>query len=177
MKPALKICLLVLLAAGSTTARAQGASEQTHEIGVWGGITNYFGDLNTKTSFKFVRPGAGVFYRYNIKYRGAWRTSVNWGTAEFDDAKTNMAWNWQRNLSFRSQIFDISSVIEFNFFKYDKGSKKHWYTPFIGTGIALFFFNPQAILGNTPGPLVLSPNRTHLKNFEQSAAHPALSSR
>ena len=144
MKPALKICLLVLLAAGSTTARAQGASEQTHEIGVWGGITNYFGDLNTKTSFKFVRPGAGVFYRYNIKYRGAWRTSVNWGTAEFDDAKTNMAWNRQRNLSFRSQIFDISSVIEFNFFKYDKGSKKHWYTPFIGTGIALFFFNPQA---------------------------------
>ncbi|MBK7147656.1 MAG: hypothetical protein IPH78_02275 [Bacteroidetes bacterium] len=144
MKFALKICLLVLLAAGSTQARAQGASEQTHEIGVWGGITNYFGDLNTKTSFKFVRPGAGVFYRYNIKYRGAWRTSVNWGTAEFDDAQTNIAWNRQRNLSFRSQIFDISSVIEFNFFKYDKGSKKHWYTPFIGTGIALFFFNPQA---------------------------------
>ena len=144
MKPALKICLLVLLALGSASAWAQGASEQTHEIGVWGGITNYFGDLNTKTSFKFVRPGAGVFYRYNIKYRGAWRTSVNWGTAEFSDAGTKTAWNLQRNLSFRSQIFDISSVIEFNFFKYDKGSKKHWYTPFIGTGIAMFFFNPQA---------------------------------
>lgn len=119
-------------------------SAQIHEFGVWGGMTNYFGDLNTKTSFKFARPGAGAFYRYNIKYRGAWKTSFNWGTAEFDDAKTNIAWNKQRNLSFKTDIFDITSVIEFNFFKYDKESKKHWYTPYIGTGLTIFFYNPKA---------------------------------
>jgi hypothetical protein len=91
-------------------------------------------------------PAAGVFYRYNIRYRGAWRSSVNWGTITFDDAKTNMAWNKQRNLSFRSQIFDVTSLIEFNFFKYDKESskKKHHFTPYLATGLTLFFFNPQA---------------------------------
>ena len=120
------------------------SSAQIHEFGVWGGISNYFGDLNTKTSFKFTRPAAGAFYRYNIKYRGAWKTSFNWGVAEFDDAKTNIAWNKQRNLSFKTDIFDVTSVIEFNFFKYDKESKKHWYTPFIGTGLTIFFYNPKA---------------------------------
>ncbi|MFN8287074.1 MAG: DUF6089 family protein [Chitinophagales bacterium] len=122
------------------------AQAQVHEFGVWGGITNYFGDLNTKTSFKFVRPGAGAFYRYNIRQRGAWRTSFNWGIAEFDDAKTNIAWNKQRNLSFKTDIYDITSIIEFNFLKFDKEreAKKHWFTPFLGTGISIFFFNPKA---------------------------------
>ncbi|HRG90783.1 MAG TPA: DUF6089 family protein, partial [Chitinophagales bacterium] len=78
------------------------AGAQIHEFGVWAGGSNYFGDLNTQTSFKFVRPGAGAFYRYNIKYRGGWKTSINWGQVEFDDAKTNIAWNRQRNLSFKS---------------------------------------------------------------------------
>lgn len=122
------------------------ANAQVHEFGLFGGAAHYFGDLNTQTSVKFARPAAGVFYRYNIRYRGAWRTSVNWGTITFDDAKTNMAWNKQRNLSFRSQIFDVTSLIEFNFFKYDKEStkKKHHFTPYLATGLTLFFFNPQA---------------------------------
>ena len=119
---------------------------QIHEIGIWGGITNYFGDLNTKSSFKFVRPGGGVFYRYNIKYRGAWRTSLSYGIAEFKDQANSDAWNQQRNLSFKTGIFDLTTLIEFNFFKYDKADSKgkHWWTPYIGTGLTLFFFNPQA---------------------------------
>jgi hypothetical protein len=35
-------------------------------------------------------------------------------------------------------------MIEFNFLKYDKESKKDWFTPYIGTGLCVFFFNPQA---------------------------------
>lgn len=117
---------------------------QIHEFGLWGGITNYFGDLNTKTSFKFARPGAGAFYTYNIKKRGAWKSGINWGIAEFKDEVNKDAWNQQRNLSFKTNIFDITTLIEFNFFQYDKESKKHWYTPYIGTGLTLFFFNPKA---------------------------------
>lgn len=138
MRIAQKI-LLVVLSAFAVVAHAQ-----IHEFGAWGGITNYFGDLNTQTSFKFVRPGTGMFYRYNIGYRGAWRSSVNWGVAEFKDSETNIAWNKQRNLSFKTDIFDITSIVEFNFLKYNKDSKKHWFTPYLGTGISIFFFNPKA---------------------------------
>ena len=137
-------CCLLIAVVGVITSHKCFAQE--HEFGVWGGITNYFGDLNTKTSFKFVRPGAGAFYRYNIKYRGAWRTSVNWGWAEFADSKTKTDWNLQRNLSFQTQIFDITSIVEFNFLKFDKNDPKgkHWFTPYLGTGFTLFFFNPKA---------------------------------
>ncbi len=117
---------------------------QIHEFGISGGVTNYFGDLNTKASFKYVGPEAGVFYRYNIKYRGAWRNSFSWGVAQFNDEASKDAWNQQRDLSFRTNVFEASSLIEFNFFKYDKESKKHWFTPYIATGLCLFFFNPQA---------------------------------
>ena len=117
---------------------------QIHEFGVLGGIANEFGSLNNVASFKQVRPAAGAFYRYNIKYRGAWRNSFTWGQTQFDDASVKDAWNQQRNLSFRTNIFEVSSMIEFNFFKYDKDSKNHWFTPYIATGFGLFFFNPQA---------------------------------
>lgn len=121
----------------------KGFSQQ-HEFGVFGGVTNYFGDLNTKASFKYVRQGAGVFYRYSLKYRWAWRTSITYGEAEFYDRANSDAWNQQRNLSFRSNIYDVSSLMEFNFFKFDKESKRDWWTPYIGVGLSLFFYNPQA---------------------------------
>lgn len=141
-----KIVMVVCLLATAGASRAQ-----IHEFGLWGGISNYYGDLNTKTSFKYVRPGAGAFYRYNIKYRGAWKTSINWGIAQFDDAGTSIPMNQQRNLSFKTQIFDVTSIIEFNFLKYDKEAassstrRKHWFTPYLGTGLSIFFFNPQAL--------------------------------
>jgi hypothetical protein len=144
VSPSAKSLLLYFLFPISYCLLPSSSSAQIHEFGIWGGITNYFGDLNTKTSFKFVRPGAGAFYRYNIKKRGAWKSSINWGIAEFKDAATNTAWNKQRNLSFKTNIFDITSIIEFNFLEYDKESKKHWFTPYIGTGLSVFFFNPKA---------------------------------
>ncbi len=117
---------------------------QIHEYGAFMGFANYFGSLNNVASFKQVRPAAGIFYRYNIKYRGAWRTSFNYGIVQFDDASVKNAWNQQRNLSFKSNVFDVSSMIEFNFFKYDKEKKKFWWTPYLGTGLTIFFFNPEA---------------------------------
>jgi hypothetical protein len=138
----MRLSLLLSIVYCLSSTQAMG---QIHEFGVWGGMSNYFGDLNTQTSFKFTRPAAGAFYRYNIKYRGAWHTSINWGQVEFDDAKTNIAWNKQRNLSFKSDIFDVTTLIEFNFLKYDKESKKHWFTPYLGTGLTVFFFNPKAM--------------------------------
>jgi hypothetical protein len=138
MKQVRPILLFLALCAGGN------AFAQFHEFGVNGGVTNYFGDLNTRASFKYVGPQAGAFYRYNIKYRGAWRNSFNWGIAQFNDEGIKDAWNQQRNLSFKTNVFEVSSMIEFNFFKYDKESKKHWWTPYLGTGLCIFFFNPEA---------------------------------
>lgn len=119
------------------------AQAQVHEFGMWGGIANYFGDLNTQGSFVGARPGAGVFYRMNWGSRFAWRSSLNYGWLEFADNMTNIPQHRQRNLSFQTHLYDITTQVEFNFFKYDKTSKKKWWTPYLGVGFSVFFFNPR----------------------------------
>lgn len=116
---------------------------QINEFGVMAGIGNYFGDLNTKTSFVHARPAAGVFYRYNIGTRAAWRTSLNYAWLEFYDSSTKIPRNLQRNLSFQSHVYDITTQFEFNFLKFDKTKKGKWFTPYIGVGFSVFFFNPR----------------------------------
>lgn len=117
---------------------------QVHEVGAWGGIAHYFGDLNVNTSPVYARPSAGVYYRYNIKQRGAWRSNLGWGWLEFRDDATKVERNLQRNLSFRTQVFEVSTGIEFYFLKFDKTKKGKWFTPYLGVGAGIFFFNPQA---------------------------------
>ncbi len=136
MKKALLLVLGTLL--------LQTADAQFHEFGAFGGFAHYFGDLNPQFSFAAPRPAAGAFYRYNIKKRGAYRASFNYAMLEYSDAmnKKNER-SLQRNLSFRTNIFEITNLIEFNFLEYDKKEKKKWFTPYIATGFSLFFFNPE----------------------------------
>ena len=124
---------------------AINAQAQMHEIGIWGGGANYFGDLNAKFNWKYIRPAGGVFYRYNLGPRLAAKLAVSYGEVEFKDAGTKTERNLQRNLSFKSSIADISATFEFNFFKFDKSKpKKYFFTPYLATGIGMFFFNPKA---------------------------------
>jgi len=125
------------------------AFSQEHEFGLWSGISNYFGSLNYRASFKYVRPGGGFFYRYNYKYRCAFRTSINYGMIEYFDHSNSDAYAQQRNLSVRSNIYDWTNMFEFNFFKYNKESKKDWFTPYIGIGFSVFFYNPQGLFNGT----------------------------
>ncbi|HRN95376.1 MAG TPA: DUF6089 family protein [Chitinophagales bacterium] len=99
-----KAFALLLLFLGVSTLRAQ-----FHEFGAFAGFAHYFGDLNPKFSFKMPRPAAGVFYRYNIKKRGAYRAAFNYGMVEFSDNATKIPNSIQRNLSFRSNIIEITN--------------------------------------------------------------------
>ena len=120
------------------------ASAQKFEVGVWGGAANYFGDLNTNLSFQRVGPAAGVFVRNVIDTRFAFKHSFIWGQVEGSDALSNNEFQRQRNLSFRSPIFELSSQLEFNFLDFFNHNKKYWISPYLSTGVAVFFFDPQA---------------------------------
>ncbi len=123
---------------------AIGANAQYHEVGIWGGAANYFGDLNPKFNWTQVRPAGGLFYRYNMSTRFAAKAAISYGEVQFSDAATKIARNRERNLSFKSSIADLSATIEFNFFKFDKTKKKFWFSPYLATGVGMFFFNPKA---------------------------------
>jgi hypothetical protein len=125
-------------------------SQKGYEIGGWLGTSYYFGDLNT--NLKIVKPGiaGGITARKNFNNRISLRSSLSYGRVGADDADSENNFERNRNLSFRSNIFDLTNVIEFNFFHYEHGHQSYNKTPYFFGGFNLFHFNPVAELnGNT----------------------------
>jgi len=126
-----------------------------HQIGFSLGTANYLGDLANKSvvpiigglNGKAFRPTLGMNYRYNFTYFTSIRAEVVYARLYGNDANTNGdPHRLNRNLHFKTDLLDFSAMIEWNILKYEIGSKKRNFTPYIGVGIAGFYFNPQAEL-------------------------------
>ncbi len=122
----------------------KNSKAQELEYGGWVGVSNYFGDLNTNASFEFLGPAGGLFFRYNLGTRFAFKNGINYGKVSFEDAVSEFPYQQVRNLSFKSDIIEFSSHVEFNFFKYDREKKQYSFTPYLLMGISVFYFNPKA---------------------------------
>lgn len=136
MKKSLFVILLSLLC---MTANAQYARS---EVGVFGGVSYYIGDLNTSKHFFQSKPAFGILYRYNISPRFSLKVNGYYGTLMASDATSKV--NIIRNLSFKSYITDISVQIELNFLRYITGHDRYIFSPYIFAGVSLFNFNPKA---------------------------------
>ena len=124
----------------------EASSQKGLELGGWLGTSFYFGDLNT--TLKITKPGlaGGLLARYNFNNRISVKTSLNFGIIGADDANSQNNFELNRNLSFRSNIFDMSNVVEFNFFHYEHGHQTFNKTPYFFGGFNVFHFNPTAQL-------------------------------
>lgn len=121
------------------------------EVGPWGGVSYYFGDLNT--NYRLNRPNAagGIMARYNFNDRLAFSLSGNFGTVEAYDSDSENPFEFNRNLSFESRIWDGTALIDFNFLPYIHGSRDYFFTPYLFGGISVFNFNPRAVYdGDVP---------------------------
>lgn len=136
--------LLVLLSFTSLVAAQRG-----WEAGFWGGTAFYFGDLNT--SYNLSMPGfaGGVAGRFNFNNRLSLKFSANAGQVRGDDAASKNTFERARNLSFRSNIFEGATQLEFNFLPYTHGSYDEFYTPYVFAGFNVFHYNPQAEYQNS----------------------------
>lgn len=128
------ICILV----------SQNVHAQNFEVGASVGVANYFGDLNSNSSFAMSRPMGGVFLRNNFDTRWVLKSGIYFGQVAFDDKKSINSFNRQRNLHFKSNIFELSAMLELNFLEFNKQKKKDWFSPYFTIGVAAFYFNPQA---------------------------------
>ena len=134
------------------------------ELGLYLGVSYYLGDLN-QTHFKgFVPdktlfldkkiepvkgislflPALGLQYRRNFNHRLSFKTSFLYGYVESHDSKSNLGFNQDRNLSFRSDLFEISSQLEIYFHPINSKDKKRRISPYFSSGIALLSFNPKS---------------------------------
>lgn len=132
------IILFVIFSFASLGLQAQ----QGWEAGGWIGGSHYFGDINSSFNVKSPGLAAGVNGRYNFNNRLCIKLSANYGNVSADDKDSKNSFEINRNLNFKSVIFDGTGQFEFNFLPYDHGSSTNFYTPYLFAGLSVFYFNP-----------------------------------
>lgn len=143
-------CCLALQVGSQTKKR----NFRQREIGIFGGASYYIGDINPRKHFIPSHPAVGVFFRYTTNYRYAFRFGLNYGTVSASDATSKEPDQLERNLNFRSRIYDAHAIAEFNFVDYRIGNDKHYFTMFIFAGLGGCYMNPQSNVNGTYVDLV-----------------------
>lgn len=109
------------------------------EILLSGGGMNYLGDLNNQSALTMPHLAGNIGLRYRFDNRWAFRAEVSLGSVSCKKDYIAL-----RNLSFKSNILELSALAEFNFAPYGPGPTEQKWTPYLFGGFALFHFNPMA---------------------------------
>ncbi len=136
--------LVVFLILGPTTLFGQA----TYEIGGFGGVSYYIGELNPVGHFKpaLTHRAFGGYFRQALNSRWALRYGFNYGKISGNDTYSTSVFNQNRNLSFESKLYEGNFLIEFNFLHYHSFVYKDFFSPYIFGGVGLVRFNPFASL-------------------------------
>ncbi len=140
------LALATLLLLSVNTAKAQWeAIVQEGEIGVSLGAAHYFGDLNTNVSLNRPKIAGGIFFRKQFGNYTALRVAAHFAKLGYSDTyNKDNEYQQRRNLSFNTNIFELSLQGDFNFYKFIAGDPYSRFTPYITLGVGVFGFDPYA---------------------------------
>jgi hypothetical protein len=151
-----KIILITVLSISAFSIQAQ-----KFHVTVFGGFSNYQGDLQDKRfTLDQAHPafGAGILYEITERWYG--RANVTFGKVSGDDK--NNSRNAVRNLNFSSPITDIHLGLEYSILS----PYEHSLVPYVFAGISRYSFNPST--SDTNGRKVfLKPLSTEGEGFYQ----------
>jgi hypothetical protein len=137
--------LIVFFLTLTAICGAQKKYDQSREMGIAIGTSYYIGDVNPSKHFGTrLNPGGGLIYRHNFDRRLSLKASLLYGRIEAYDVDSDDAWQQNRNLSFRNDIFEGSLQGEINYFPYQIGDKRHPITPYLFAGLSIYKMKPQA---------------------------------
>ncbi|MEI6947663.1 DUF6089 family protein [Paraflavisolibacter sp. H34] len=159
-----KLFLLALSVTVSTFSFSQ------MQVGLFGGISNYTGDLARRVfTPKLVKPAIGLNLGYELSPRVVLRGGVTFAKVAGDDRYNKDYLRQQRNLSFQSRITEYSLTGEFYTMNFDY---KRW-SPYVFAGLAVYRFNPYA-QDSAGGKVYLRPLGTEgqgLPGYSQSLVY------
>jgi len=130
----------------------------TNFLGDLGGAnqvgTDYFKDLE----FSLTRPQFSFGYRYRLNQSVYVKGGFYYGRLGGDDKLTSEPARNNRNLSFRSNIYEISGEVQYTFVKEKSGHRyqikgvKGWRNiniqSYLFAGVGVFYFNPKGQYNN-----------------------------
>lgn len=138
------------------------AVAQRLELDLFGGISNYQGDLQPRFfTAQNANPGAAAILKVGITEKLYLRAGFSFGSVAASDA-TNKASLRSRNLSFRSGIQEFAAGVE-----YRLGSAEARVSPYLFGGVGVFRFNPYAYDPIDASRVYLQPLRTEGQGLPQ----------
>lgn len=111
-----------------------GFAQNTADVGIWLGTSNYIGDVKGVPPFQAFKPNFGAFFRYNFNPRVGMRAMFLTGKIGADGTIEEVPW------SFDKSVQDLSLQVEINFLKYRIGDRNTPFTPYILGGIGVMYF-------------------------------------
>lgn len=112
------------------------------ELGLMIGGMYYLGDLNPMKQFNQIQSSGGLLFRHSIHSRVSYRASIILGSVKADDQFSSNELLKNRNLSFSSTIYELSTGVEFNYLPFEVGHQKYKGTAYLMIGLGLFQMNP-----------------------------------
>jgi Outer membrane protein beta-barrel domain len=124
------------------------------------GMANYQGDLKAKSiSFSQSKLLLSLGARYDLSEHLTARTYFSLTSLQADD-KNGTPKMQQRNLNFKTKIFDWELGAQYNFFSFND----QWWTPYIFVGTGIYHFNPYT-KDSTGSKTYLKPLSTEGEGF------------
>jgi hypothetical protein len=148
-----KLAFIMCLTCTSLWGKAQLMDAFVHEgeFGISTGVAHYFGDLTAGMDWHKVKPkfAAGIFFRKQFNNYVGIKVAANYAFVGYADKNVNFAKNQAqvyRNLSFNSNIWELSISGDFNFFRFQPEFPEYRYTPYVSLGIGAFTYDPYTYL-------------------------------
>jgi len=142
-----------------------GRAQKTADIGIWGGSSTVWGDMDDNTPFQSFNLNFGAYFRYNFNARMGLRAMFLTGKMAGDGTVETTDWRFDKSAQ------DLTLQIEINYLKYVMGSRRMRFSPYVTVGLGVSYFSydfrPGEILVFNPrypglydGSGILVPNRT-----------------
>ncbi len=164
-----KIIILLSLIILTTNIKAQRWKGERHTLVGSVGMSHFMGDLGGGSKdaahffgirdldFGSTRPVISVSYRYRILETVAARAGFGWGILAADDALSGSFGRKNRNLHFRSHLFQFHLHGEYYFLKEKLNPRYSFsslhsirnFSAYVFTGVSVNMFNPKAKLDGT----------------------------
>lgn len=125
---------MILIGAGSSAS----AQEYRYDIGGGVGMSGYLGDVNQFSLYHDPGFAANAIFRYIIDYRWSLKSSFSTAGISGNSADFENVLPENTEYNFKSQLYDVGTQMEFNFFNYGIGYKYKSLkrlVPYLGLGL------------------------------------------
>jgi hypothetical protein len=124
----------ILLVFAAVLITVSGNAQVTSDIGIWGGSSVYFGDIDEANPVQPLNLNFGGYFRYNFNARVGLRVMFLTGTFADDGVIEEV------ETSFTKSVQDFSLQIEINYLKYILGERKTPFSSYVTGGIGVAYF-------------------------------------